>query len=157
MKQKLTLLIGLPGTGKTTWRKVVDPFGTVLSSDDWMERRAREMGKTYTEAFPLCINDANTWFAHVLARAINQRDPIIIDRTNLTVKSRARIMDQFSNKWEKTAIVFQPNDWLEWQRKVDERAKLGKSIPADVLERMSDSYEKPTEAEGFSTILTYYT
>ncbi len=80
----------------------------------------------------------------------------IIDRTNLTVKSRAKFIQKLKlHNYEIEAVVFpevgsEALSKEEWKRRLDSRP--GKTIPQEVLDQMVDSYEIPLMSEGFSKI-----
>lgn len=136
------VLVGLPGVGKSTW---VSGRAPIASSDKFVELMAKALGMTYNEAFPKAIKAAEANFWDSLDGW--DRD-IYIDRTNLTVKSRARLFKALPNHTF-TAIVFPTTS--DWKERLAGRP--GKQIPEHVLRSMDQGYQPPTLDEGFHQII----
>lgn len=95
------MLIGLPGTGKSTFRKhLVNALSpnpvVVVSSDDIIHRRASVDGVTYHDAFHTHGDRAVKYAEAVMRSAFAAGKNVIIDQTNPTRKSRARKLVQAS-------------------------------------------------------------
>ena len=145
---KCTILIGVPASGKTTWR-AQQPAPFVLSSDDIIESMAAARGQTYNEVFTSVIGQADKAFWIACRQAANKGLNVIIDRTNMSRKARARYFEIFKG-YDFEALVFPTPDKDEWKRRLSHRP--GKTIPQHVLDNMNNSYEAPTREEGFTTI-----
>jgi tRNA uridine 5-carbamoylmethylation protein Kti12 len=77
----------------------------------------------------------------------------IVDMTNMTAKRRKHTLSFFGKEYTKIAVVFEPLDMDEIKRRDDKRkAEENKSIPMGVIKSMIDSYQPPTEEEGFHKI-----
>jgi predicted kinase len=144
-------LIGVPGSGKSTWIASQDWAQgiPVVSTDRFVEAYAQEQGKTYSEVFEeympiavkLMVNQA-------LICQANNLD-VIWDQTSTTIVSRKRKFNTLP-KYEHIAVVFKTPDADELNRRLASRP--GKNIPADVMRSMIDSFDMPTEDEGFTEI-----
>ena len=148
----LYMLIGVPGSGKSTWvRSNADPCAIIASSDDYIEAMAAREGKTYSEVFDQHIKAAIQHVNTTVATAVSKGQDIIVDQTNLTVKSRKPKLAVIPDEYEKIAVVFPtPND-DEWKRRLASRP--GKTIPSNILLGMKSSMQMPTEAEGFDEVI----
>lgn len=148
---KVIFLVGLPGTGKSTWlaRNITDG-SIVASSDDYIEGVARRMGKTYSEVFKEVIGDATNYFFNQIKIGVEDDRDIYIDRTNLTIAGRAKINQLIPGHYTRGAVVFGRPDSEVHRRILDSRP--GKHIPAGVIDGMAKSYERPGYDEGFDTI-----
>ena len=152
---KCIFLVGVPAAGKSTWMKnqywIDDTF--VASTDYIIQQIAGMYGFTYDEGFKDLIGFAEKVLWRELELAARDGDTIYIDRTNLTAKGRKKFIDYlkpFGYKFE--AVVFATPDQDEWERRLNSRP--GKTIPKHVLDSMVNSFQMPTEDEGFSKIIT---
>jgi len=82
------MLIGLPGSGKSTFRNEHGEPYVVLSSDDFIEQRAIAEGVTYTEVFADAVDDASRHVHRNFREALANNASIMWDQTNLTPKKR---------------------------------------------------------------------
>lgn len=159
MALKLFMLIAVPGTGKSTFLKnfLKDKEAFVFSTDDFIDERAKKFGKTYDELFKDTISEAENEMFKRLTEALRNKKDIVIDRTNLNRKSRAKILSRIPKEYKKTALFFKPpvsdSERAEWKRRLDSRP--GKTIPAHILDNMLGSIQKPELDEGFDEILNY--
>ena len=149
------MLIGLPGTGKSTW---IDHFyeeeqnQVIISSDYFVERFAHLCGMTYNEAFPLAMARGipDKFIRKRLNKAIVENRDVLWDQTNLTVKSRKAKMSKLPG-YTFEALVFEKPFQDTWEKNLN---RPGKLIPKNILNRMQQSYQPPTLDEGFIRI--YY-
>jgi predicted kinase len=144
-------LIGVPGSGKSTWVKdQIWTLGlTVVSTDAFVEEYAREHGKTYSEVFTEYMPTAVKLMADHVVKAREQGQDIIWDQTSTTVKSRARKFNMLPD-YEHIAVVFRTPEHTELMRRLISRP--GKEIPDHVIASMIASWEEPTLEEGFKEI-----
>jgi len=150
----LYMLIGIPGSGKSTWlaKQAFDWTKTrIISTDNIIERRAREQGKTYSEVFQKEIKGATHQMNRDLKQAIASGDDVVWDQTNLTKKSRASKLSEIPDSYRKIAVFFSTPDDAELKRRLASRP--GKTIPANVVLGMRSQLERPSKAEGFDEIV----
>ena len=144
-------MVGLPGSGKSTWTMEDTPnLSVILSSDGYIEAWAREEGKTYDEVFQDKIKEASQKFEKDLTEFINSGSNIIIDRTNLTTTTRKRYLNKLPSDYEKVAVVMKTHALEAYMRM---RKRKGKVVPEEKFIKMVESYEEPTLAEGFDRII----
>lgn len=151
MKPKCYQLIGVPGSGKSTWIKNQTwALGlTVVSTDPFVEDHARAQGKTYSEVFADYMPTAVDLMVQQVVFARGHGHTVIWDQTSTTVKSRARKFSMLPD-YEHVAVVFETPSRIELRRRLDSRP--GKEIPWVVVEGMLASFEMPSEEEGFKEI-----
>ena len=144
-------LIGVPGSGKSTWIKdQIWALGlTIVSTDAFVEDYARAQGKTYSEVFADYMPTAVNLMAEQVVRARELGHDIIWDQTSTTIASRARKFNMLPD-YEHIAVVFKTPEHKELMRRL--LGRPGKEIPDHVIASMIASWEDPTEEEGFKEI-----
>lgn len=149
--KKLYVLVGVPGSGKSTWvknQKWADQC-VVVSTDEFVEDYAKECGQTYSEVFDDYMPTAVKLMADKVVRAREAGKDIIWDQTSTSVATRAKKLRMLPDYY-KIAVVFNKPDDEELKRRLASRP--GKNVPWAVIDQMWGSWEDPTEEEGFSEI-----
>lgn len=146
-------LVGVPGSGKSTWIKNQDwALGlTIVSTDAFVEDYARQQGKTYSEVFTDYMPTAVDLMAEQVVRARTLGHTVIWDQTSTTIASRAKKFRMLPN-YEHIAVVFKTPEHKELMRRLTSRWESGKIIPEHVIASMIASWEEPTLEEGFAEI-----
>ena len=154
---KLYVLIGVPGSGKSTWIDSQEwaKDCSIVSTDRFVEEEAAKRGTTYSEIFDEYMPIAVRLMANqVLIAKANGLD-IIWDQTSTTVKSRAKKFNMLPD-YHAIAVVFPTPERDELDVRLSGRP--GKHIPKRVVDSMIAGWENPTEEEGFKEIwYTQYT
>jgi len=146
------MLVGVPGSGKSTWLSKQDKTNAVvLSTDDYIERVALASGSTYSDVFKNSIEDASQNLENELAVAIKGKKDIYWDQTNLTARARSKKLDKIPSEYRKVAVFFKTPDDAELKRRLSSRP--GKIIPANILMAMRSQLEIPTVDEGFDRVI----
>lgn len=150
--KKIIYLIGLPASGKSTWIKENYPNSVVISNDIIVEEYAEKNNIGYNDAWKEldfsfvtseCFNRFNTAVS-------NKEDIIIIDNTNMTIKSRRKYID---NSYDREAVVFQIDE-IEHNKRIEKRKnESGKYVPDDVIKNMKNCFIYPTKEENFKNII----
>ena len=146
---KLTMLLGLPRSGKTSWVEDNKSNQVVVSADS-----LRYL--VYNQRF-WADGEALMWSLRtmILKYLISQGVDIIIDETNILAKSRASIIKlarslDAKNKYWIDCVVMKDAGNTEL---CIERAKTGNMedlVP--VIERMAEQLELPDKSEGIDEI-----
>lgn len=156
---KVEVLVGLPGSGKSTFVKNVfgeDPLGVfVYSTDEYIEDVARFKGSTYNDVFKDSIKAATEFMNSRLDVNIARGARVVWDQTNMSSKKRRGILSRFPKSYRKVCWCIAPprtaEEWAELDRRLASRE--GKTIPHHIIEAMADSYVEPELDEGFDYIL----
>ena len=148
---KMYMLIGVPAAGKSTWiaNQEWAKDMPVLSTDNFVEAEAKRQGKTYSEVFDAYMPTAVRLMTNQALGCQTNNVDVIWDQTSTTVRSRAKKFKLLPN-YEVIAVVFKTPEKEEHDRRLASRP--GKNIPAHVMKNMIESYEPPTEDEGFKEI-----
>lgn len=155
---QLTILVGPPCAGKSTWIVANGGNATIVSRDALVEVAGTKRGLNYSEAFKFLNSNKDVSDAEVdgvlnstVIEARNAGKDVVIDMTSMSKKSRRRWVSEFS-KYDKKAVVFLTG-FEELKKRNKIRAeKTGKYIPDHVLQDMCIRYSIPTYAEGFDDI-----
>lgn len=156
---RVIFLVGVPGSGKSTWREKYLASTTrdtvTISSDDMVMAYAKVNGLDYTQAHrEIDMNALDKQCAAALRVAVAKGQDVIIDRTNLRFKPRRRFLSQVSKRYVPIAIAFWV-DCPELRQRLDKRAaSTGKHIPWKVVMEMFEGYQPPTFDE-FDVIEIY--
>jgi predicted kinase len=144
-------LVGVPGSGKSTWIKNQEWTNNcaIVSTDEFVEDYAKEVGSTYSEVFDDYMPTAVKLMADKVVRAREVSKDIIWDQTSTGVKARARKFNMLPD-YEHIAVVFKTPEPDELSKRLASRP--GKNIPDHVMRSMIENFEMPTEDEGFTEI-----
>lgn len=155
-------MIGISGSGKSTYANKLRQ--RICSTDRFIDTYAEKLGVRYDEAFDQIqllgvFGDLNNRFYSEINQAISQGEDFIIDRTNLTVRSREQLLikirefaDSIGVKVIIKGVVFDLNK-VEILKRLTQREKMeGKQIPQDVIDKQFKMYESPTIEEGFDVL-----
>jgi len=148
-QQWCVLLSGLPGSGKTTFRKqliaALDCAPIVVSTDDIVLDIAQREGKTYQEAFETLYGVDLGREALIQAKiAREQLQPLIIDQVNPTVKSRRKKLAWLSKNYLRVGVYCKV-DYATAAERIKKRGEYGASIRAHDL--MADIFVEPAADE----------
>jgi len=148
---KLYVLIGVPGSGKSTWVKSQDwaEDCAYISTDIHVESYANSVGKTYSEVFDEYMSTAVELMVQDVISARTAGKDIIWDQTSTSIKSRKRKFNMLPDYYA-IAVVFRTPEKEELARRLASRP--GKEIPDYVMRSMISSWDEPTEDEGFAEI-----
>jgi len=148
---KLYVLVGIPASGKTTWcnNQTFTKDCVVVSTDEFVEDYAKEIGSTYTDVFEEYMPTAVRLMAEKVVRARDMGRDIIWDQTSTSIATRAKKFRMLPNYYA-IAVVFPIPERQELERRLASRP--GKIVPIDVVDRMIGNWEEPTLEEGFKEI-----
>jgi predicted kinase len=145
------ILVGVPCSGKSTWVRDQDWSSecVYVSTDQFVEHYAQEVGRTYREVFEEYMPTAVDLMTKRVVWAREQGRDVIWDQTSTTQSSRAKKFRMLPG-YHMIAVVFGTPEPAELAVRLNSRP--GKEIPSDVMLQMISNYEKPTEMEGFDEI-----
>ena len=153
-KSTFIILCGVPGAGKSFARESIITTMTdcrVISTDDYIEKVAADLGKTYSEVFADTIDAAQGAMNVMLTFAIGERLNIIHDQTNLTPKKRKSLLSRVPSKDYSRIAIYCEIDEDSQKSRLERR--VGKFIPPSVLSDMQRNYVRPTLDEGFDAVI----
>ena len=146
---KLFILIGLQGSGKSTWAEEYKKYDVkVVSSDKIREEHNWQIDNASV---------FNEFYKRIDEHLANGYD-VIADATNITIKSRRPFFERIKTKCHKIGIVF--NTPIEiCKKRVEKRnqEKVQQVVPLEVLDKYMASFQVPFKEEGFDDLWLYNT
>lgn len=141
---KLTVLVGPPGCGKSTYAKrFLLKNGVVLSSDGIRKELygdEREQGHN-AEVFSALYNRMN----EKLAQGIN----VTVDATNINIATRKKLFDNLKvHGVFVRAIVIDTS----YENCIKNNSLRARRVPDDIIKMYFSEYEEPSHSEGFNEI-----
>lgn len=149
MRPNFIMLVGLPGSGKSTYRERFYDH-VQLSTDDLIEVEAGRQGRFYDAVWAEHIDTATKMLNGHLANALRERQSIVYDRTNLTEKSRRKVLSQVPKEYIKTVVYFEVSEPVRQSRMA---SRVGKFIPPAADAQMISWYCRPVLEEGFDYVI----
>ena len=149
MKKHLYLMMGVPGSGKSTYAKNVLKYGDIYISRD----EIRYSLLTDEDDYFAKENEVIKTFIESIDKSLVMEEycgDVFADATHLSPKGRAQVLNQLKNK-DKVSVIYLDiplNVILERNAKRTGRAL----VPEDVVRRMYNSIQLPTRAEGIESI-----
>lgn len=148
----LYMLVGLPGTGKSTWVKNQRSLKDFvhISTDNIIEDLALGENLTYNDAFSKYIGLATYQLKEQVKRAVSDGHDIIWDQTNVSKSARMKKLNMCPT-YKKIVVVFEEPNEKELTRRLNSRP--GKTISYQVIDKMRTDFQYPTLDEGFDIIM----
>ena len=141
----LTLMVGIPGAGKSTYTKTkIDRRVRILSSDAIRKELFRDEADQEHNDIVF-----DTLYSRARQLLIDGKD-VLIDATNSTKQNRARSLEHFKDlSIRKKAIVIETPVSTCIERDKGRRRTVG----CDVIKEFADEFEYPAKDEGFDEIV----
>lgn len=133
-KKKIVFLIGYPGSGKSTYINKHYPDFIKISSDKYIEEYAEQNDKTYSEVFQDFIKIATKNMNEEFDYALEQRDNMVIDKMNLTEKSRNSFINRLPQDVYDIEYVYMDTPIDTLMKRNEDRKKHGRNVPEFIFE-----------------------
>lgn len=158
----VVIMVGLPASGKSTARALAVKSGVSANSyqystDDIVDRWAAEQNLNYDDVWSANIKAATALADAEVKLAIQNKQGVLWDQTNMSAKKRLNIVKKFGVEYRKECICmlppFEPQQQLELERRLADRP--GKNIPKFIMKNMLTSFVLPDVAEGFDRVMFF--
>jgi predicted kinase len=146
---KLYVLVGIPGSGKTTyarkyladkWRVSMDDLRFMLSVEPYAEPLQ-----------PVVVELEHTILERLLAGVNSRFNDIVVDATSVTRERRRRYIELARKYGARPVAVFIQTPLEVALARNRQRANV---IPESVIYRMHQMLEPPSRDEGFEYVIT---
>jgi predicted kinase len=147
---KAVIMVGLPGTGKSTYASSYLKDYTLVSRDAQITQLMGDMD--YNEAFKLVDQqEVDKLYEQTFAKAVQMKENLVVDKTNLTHKSRMKSIRRLQDNGYRVKIIVLLPTLLTLHRRNQKRE--GKTIPTKVIRNMMSTLELPFQSEGSVDII----
>lgn len=157
---ELILLIGLPGSGKSTYIKnnydydrIFHYNTTILSSDEIRKKKyGNENDQTHNE-------EVFNFIKEMAVKKLEIGHRVIIDATNITRKSRKSITDYVTQNisgWYDFGVIKFVVIATPYYKCLENNRNRERQVPDYVIERMYKNFEFPTYSEEVDKIEVVY-
>ncbi len=138
----VTVLVGPPNAGKSTWLKTNQKGATILSRDEViLEVSGLD---NYDEAYhKVDMGKVDHEFNRRIKEAAAKGGDYIFDMTSMSPKSRRRNFSAFSKNYKRKAVVFYTSYETLMERNEYRSKNLNKTIPQRVMVDMMRSFMAP--------------
>ncbi len=142
--KEVIVLVGLPASGKSTWKANIRGEWTHIGRDDILE--ANTIGNYYSEKWKNANQKEIDKLLQLNFNKVKEYgfSKVIVDMTHMSKKSRRKSLSHFGAEYKKKCVVF-----LTDLQTLSERNnnREGKVIPQEVIEKMMRSFYLPTYEE----------
>lgn len=144
---KLIMMVGVPGSGKSTWIQNNKEDTDIVISRDAIRFSMLKDGEEYFSH----EGDVFTEFVWQIATALAGGHTVIADATHLNKSSRAKVLNKVRKLADEIEAIVIDVDLITALERNDMRE--GRAlVPRGVIRRMYIQMEMPEESEGFNKI-----
>ena len=144
---KLIMMVGIPGSGKSTWIKNNKTDGAL-----WVSRDKIRFDKLKEDDDYFAYEDeVFEQFLEEIAWGLEMDKTVFADATHLNKKARARVLDKVAKFTDEIEAIVLDTD-LETAFERNDRREGRAWVKHGIIRRMWFSMEMPEEAEGFDKI-----
>lgn len=149
-KSAFIMMIGLPGSGKSTVAKELAEIGNakIFSSDEY---RAKLLGDENDQSNNQIVFD--TLYRDMLDCILVSGQNVIFDATNITIKDRKRCLDKLS-RYSINKIAYFVN--TPYETCILHDRDRSRSVGLDVINKFIAKFQFPQKFEGFDQIIMHH-
>lgn len=154
MKNKLYVMCGCPGSGKSTYAKNMFPNARYISRDEIRFGLVEENEDYFSKE-----NEVFKKFIEEINFGLNKNEDVVADATHLNTKSRIKLFSNLNIDKEKTEVhvIVMRTPLIECLRRNEKRKGTRSYVPVDVIKMMYNNFRKPNFNECNGMIDTIHT
>ena len=141
------MLVGLPGSGKSTYAEKLKEKGVIIHSSDAVRKEFGDVNDQSKNA------DVFTILHRRIKDDLRDGKNVCYDATNLSRKRRVAFLRELKNiPCEKICILIA----TPFERCLLQNLERERTVPRNVLDRMYRNFQIPCKQEGFDEVIVYY-
>jgi predicted kinase len=149
MNGKLYVMIGAPGSGKSTWiANHSNPKTDKVISRDALRFELLDEGEDYFTHEVEVFRE----FVYLINEAIEQGYNVFADATHISVPSRSKLLSRIDSNPSEINAIFIKKPLEVCLAQNENRKDTQAYVPRSVVGRMHASITRPTFEEGFNRI-----
>ena len=144
----LVIMMGVPGSGKSTWaKKMTGEFDTYISRDEIRFSLVKEDEEYFSRENEVL----RTFFEEIDAAILTTKRYVYADATHLSPTGRRQLLSNLKNKPNRIYVVYVD---VSLETAIERNAqRTGRAlVPKDVVTRMYNSIKLPTKKEGINAL-----
>lgn len=147
----VTVMVGLPASGKSTYIDQNAPEGSFIVSRD---RIVEDLGDgiTYSEKWDSANQKEVDEILQEVFKQAKKENEVFVDMTHLSTKSRRRTLSHFGKEWKKKCVAILPSLQQLVNNSEERKNTTGKFVSDSVVLEMMSRFSSPTYGEGFDEI-----
>jgi len=138
-KMKIFMMIGLPGSGKSTYIKENLKNLPIINKD---EMRLHIFRKDYDQANEIYISRISQYISDIL---VKNNISFILDETHLKKERREKIINRYKDKADIVGIFINEN--------IEKCKERRNNFPKGIMENKIKEFEIPDKNEGFFNLI----
>lgn len=147
----VTVMVGLPASGKSTYIEQNAPEGSFIISRDAIVEALGD-GITYTEKWNSADQKEVDEVLQDLFKQAKNENNVFVDMTHMSTKSRRRSLAHFGKDWTKNCVVILPGLEQLTENSITRKKTTGKYVDDSVVLGMMKNFSCPNYGEGFHNI-----
>lgn len=147
----VTVMVGLPASGKSSYIEQNAPEGSFIVSRDAIVEQLGE-GLTYSERWDSVNQDEVNEVLQEVFKQAKKQDNVYVDMTHMSTKSRRRTLAHFGKDYKKKCVVMLPSLTKLQENAINRKNTTGKYVCDNTILDMMKRFSAPTYGEGFDEI-----
>lgn len=144
----LVIMMGVPGSGKSTWaKKMTGKYDTYISRDEIRFSLVKEDEEYFSKENEVL----RTFFEKIDAAILTTKRYVYADATHLSPTGRRQLLANLKNKPNRIYVIYLDVS-LETALKRNAQRSGRTLVPANVVTRMYNSIKLPTQEEGINAL-----
>lgn len=157
MSKKLYIMVGIPGSGKSTWleehKKYFAETYAIISRDQIRFNLVKENEPYFSRE-----NEVFAQYIDLIKKSLENNKETYADATHLNSTSRGKLLRALGNSLKdndvEINVIYIKKNVEDAIKQNENRKNTRGYVPESAIRRMNSQLEKPELSEGFTKIIT---